>query len=72
MQLIVDMAPVDGHQVEGHVSRADMRTPMAFCGWLDFVRVLETVLHAGDAPEHNPQKEAATLLGPQPLKVEHP
>ena len=53
MQLIVDMVPIDGHQVEGHVHRADMGTPLAFCGWLDFVRVLETVLRTGDATERD-------------------
>ena len=74
MQLIVDMVPAGDHQVEGQVSSKDIQTPMAFSGWLDFIRVIEAMLapperddtSSGIDLRYQPARPGPTCSGPFP------
>ncbi len=41
MRLVVDMVPIGNHQIAGEVTCEGLAVPMAFSGWLEFLRVLE-------------------------------
>lgn len=73
MQLIVDMVPIDHHQVEGQVTHEAIGAPLPFCGWLDFVRVLEVVLsRSGESAGPPGPTTASSSSTPVSVRADQP
>lgn len=41
MRFVVEVFPADGQRVEGTVQREGIASPVAYCGWLELLRLLE-------------------------------
>ena len=50
MRLVVEMVPVGDHQIEGEVRGEGHDGPVAFCGWLEFLRILEDLTRGQGGP----------------------